>query len=201
MKISEIARGFDLRAAHYDNPLTAFIGEKELRQIRTLIPEYSRVLDFGCGTGRTTLDLLMRSCTVTAYDISANMLAAAQSKSKRLGLQAEFVTDIQQLTGRTWPVITCIGVLDYYPDPVPILRTIRDFMEPEGLLIVTYPNALSPCGWLYMLGSRFTVPATPHSPAFVRRSAKQAGLQTVKTLYAFPAVPLLGYTIVQALSR
>ncbi len=71
---------FNARAKRYDNPLTAFIGERELRQIRPLVPVNSIVLDYGCGTGRTTLDLLKRGCIVTAYDISSEMLAIAQKK-------------------------------------------------------------------------------------------------------------------------
>ena len=201
MKAAQIARGFDTRATHYDNPFTTFIGERELRMIRTLVPANSQVLDYGCGNGRTTLDLLLRGCSVTAYDISVNMLAVARSKIHNLGREAEFVSDAEQLSARSWPVVTCIGVLDYYPDPVPILLSLREHLEPGGKLIVTYPNALSPCAWLYMLGSKFTVPATPRSPAFVSRAAKQAGLHIKRMLYAFPSIAPLGYTIVLAISR
>jgi hypothetical protein len=46
---SFIRQRFDQRAARYDNPLTAWIGEQELRQIRPLIPPDATVLDYGCG--------------------------------------------------------------------------------------------------------------------------------------------------------
>jgi Obg family GTPase CgtA-like protein len=77
--VKQISRRFDSRAARYDNPLTAFIGERELRVIRRLVPPGANVLDYGCGTGRTTLDHLRRGCAVTAYDISAKMLALAET--------------------------------------------------------------------------------------------------------------------------
>lgn len=202
---SQIRAGFDRRAAHYDNPWTSFVGERELRQIRLFVPSGSEVLDYGCGTGRTTLDLLRRGCRVTAYDVSAHMLAQAQIKVQAAGIagpsQTVFTADPGQLAGRTWPVVTLIGVLDYYPDPQPLLLTVRQYLAPGGRLVVTYPNASSPLGWLYALGSRFTVPATPRSLEFARWAARQAGFNVAGVRYAFPSLPLVGYTLVLALER
>jgi len=197
--LDQIRHRFDLRAASYDNPLTAFIGEHELRRIRRLVPSHMEVLDYGCGTGRTTLDHLCRGCKVTAFDISPKMLAIAEAKASKMGLQAEFITDPVGLSGRTWPIVTCIGVLDYYPDPVPLLKTFRACLEPSGLLVVTFPNALSPLAWMYIVGSRFTVPAVARTPGFVRRSAARAGFKVSSLSYAFPAIPLLGHTLVAGL--
>jgi 2-polyprenyl-3-methyl-5-hydroxy-6-metoxy-1,4-benzoquinol methylase len=197
--IEKIRRRFDSRADNYDNPLTSFIGERELRAIRKLVPAGSTVLDYGCGTGRTTLDLLRRSCTVTAYDISAGMLALAEAKAAKLGFTAEFTADVAQLDNRTWPIVTCIGVLDYYRDPVPLLKSLRAHLQPSALLVATIPNALSPLAWLYVAGSRFTVPSTARTPKFMQRSAAQAGLQVVSMAYAFPAIPPLGHTLVVGL--
>jgi 2-polyprenyl-3-methyl-5-hydroxy-6-metoxy-1,4-benzoquinol methylase len=190
---------FDSRADDYDNPVTAFIGKRELRAIRKLIPAGSRVLDYGCGTGRTTLDLLHRGCVVTAFDISSGMLALAGEKASAMGFEADFTADAAQLDGRTWPVVTCIGVLDYYPNPVPLLKTLRAHLQPAGLLVVTIPNALSPLAWLYVAGSRFTVPATARTPGFLKQSAAEAGLEVFSTEYAFPAIPPLGHTLVAGL--
>lgn len=199
--LEKVGQHFDDRAARYDNPWTAFVGEQELRVIRQFVPPGATVLDYGCGTGRTTLDHLRRSCAVTAYDLSGEMLAVAQAKAKRQGLSAEFTLDAQALAGRTWPWVTCIGVLDYYPDPVPLLKTVRDYLAPQGRLVVTYPDALSPLGWLYALGSRFTFPATPRTPHFARKAAAHAGLRVLDLRFAFPSVPALGHTLVLALAR
>ncbi len=196
MKTSPVARGFDARAERYDNPLTAFIGERELRQIRGCIPAGAEALDYGCGTGRTTLDLLKRGCKVTAFDFSTQMLAIAQIKAQRLGLEAEFTTEESALAGRAWPVVTCIGVLDYYPDPVPLLRTLKRYLQPGGRLVVTFPNLASLTGWTYWLSSRFTVPATPRTPGFACLAAGRAGLAVVEVRYAFPAIAPIGHTLV-----
>ena len=199
--VEKVGRYFDDRAPRYDNPLTAFIGERELRVIRGLVPAGAVVLDYGCGTGRTTVDHLRRGCAVTAYDLSREMLTVAQAKAQRFGFCAEFVTDPGLLAGRAWPLVTCIGLLDYYPDPVPLLQTLCGYLAPAGRLVVTYPNALSPLGWLYALGSRFTFPATPRTPDFVRRAAARAGLRVFSLRFAFPSLAPLGHTLVVGLDR
>lgn len=195
-KAHQVGKQFDERAKQYDNPLTAFIGERELRAIRKMLPPRSNVLDYGCGTGRTTQDLLRRGCSVTAYDISAEMLRRAMAKAQEEGFKAEFTTEESTILGRKWPVVTCIGVLDYYVNPVPLLNTLRRFLEPDGILVVTYPNALSPLGWVYALTSHFTVHSYLKSPRSVRWLATQAGLKVFKLEYAFPALAPFGHTIV-----
>lgn len=199
--VENIGRHFDSRAAGYDNPLTAFIGERELRVIRGFIPAGAPVLDYGCGTGRAALDHLRRGCRVTAYDVSREMLAIAEAKARRMGLTAEFSADLGQLAGRHWPVVTCIGVLDYYSDPVPLLTALRGYLSRSSRLIVTFPNALSPLGWLYAAVSRFTFPAIPRTPHFVRRAAARARLHVISLGYAFPSIAPIGHTLAVALSR
>ena len=199
--IEKIGNSFDKRAANYDNPVSAYIGERELRVIRSLVPPGSSVLDYGCGTGRSALDHARRGCSVTAYDLSPNMLSFAQTKAKQIGMNIEFASTPSQLIDRTWPLVTCIGVLDYYPDPNPLLRELNNYLEKTGRLIVTWPNALSPFGWLYFVFSRFTTPSTPRTPMFIRRVAKEVGLQISSLLYAFPSWGPFGHTVVVELRR
>jgi 2-polyprenyl-3-methyl-5-hydroxy-6-metoxy-1,4-benzoquinol methylase len=197
----QVGTSFEKRAGHYDNPATAYIGEHELRVIRQLVPAGSTLLDYGCGTGRSALDHARRGCRVTAYDLSPQMLSFAAAKAAQLGLALACTADEKELAGRTWPVVTCIGVLDYYPDPLPLLRRLENYVEQDGRLIVTWPNALSPLGWLYFVLSRFTTSATPRTPGFVRAAAQRSGLRATRLLYAFPAGAPLGFTLVVELQR
>lgn len=196
---NQIAERFNQRAGNYDNRWTAWLGELELRGVRQLVPASSRVLDYGCGTGRTTLDLLKRGCQVTGYDISPEMLRLAQAKAARLGEAVEFTCDPSCLDGRTWPVVTCIGVTEYYPDPAALLASLRNHLEPEGSLVVSFPNTLNPLSWLYFLGSRFTVPARPYNPGQARQACLQAGYRIERMIYTVPAISPIGYTLVVSL--
>ena len=160
------------------------------------------MLDYGCGTGRVTLDLLQRGCSVTAYDISTQMQMKAQAKSKKAGFKddkIEFIYDCNLLNGRSWSCITCVGVLDYYPDPVAMLTYLKNLLTPAGHLIVSFPNAYSPLGWLYALGSRVTVPATIFTQAKAKQAAISAGYKLSSVHYAFPSIRFLGLTIIMDL--
>jgi len=81
-----------------------------------------------------------------------------------------------------------------------MLLTLRRFVQPDGRLVVTFPNALNPQAWLYKWISRWTVPATPHTPGYVRQACLQAGLRPEVLLHAFPSRPPLGHTLVLSLS-
>ncbi len=199
-RANRVAQRFDRHARNYDNPVTAWLGVRELRAVCTLVPEDCRVLDYGCGTGRTTLELLRRGCQVTAFDLSAEMLSIAQSKVIQHGFSADFLNQAELLEGSTWPVVTCIGVLDYYPDPVPMLQSLAQHLIPGGRLVVTFPNAINPIGWSFYLGSRFTVPATPRTPGFVRRACQRAGYRIDDLLFTLPSISWIGYTMVLGLS-
>jgi SAM-dependent methyltransferase len=51
----------------------------------------SKVLEVGCGTGRTACLLAEQGCRVTALDIRPNMLAKAQIRAERLQVKVQFV--------------------------------------------------------------------------------------------------------------
>ena len=195
-RVNRVAEKFDGHAKHYDNPATAWLGERELRAVRKLAPANCSVLDYGCGSGRTTLDLLRRGCRVTAFDVSTEMMNLARDRSQCEGYTAEFITDPEQLAGRTWPVVTCIGVLDYYYNPVPLLLHLRQYLEPGGRLIITFPNLLNPMAWAYYLSSHLTIQATPRIPASARKACQRAGLEIEKYLFTLPALEPIGYTMV-----
>jgi 2-polyprenyl-3-methyl-5-hydroxy-6-metoxy-1,4-benzoquinol methylase len=199
-RVQKVRDYFDGRAASYDNPLTAWIGEHELRAVRPLVPAGSHVLDYGCGTGRTTLDLLRRGCRVTAYDVSPAMQAIAEDRCRRRGFSAEFARGESELARQQWPIVTCVGVLDYYPQPVPLLRHLAAYLAPGGGLVISMPNASSPLGWLYALGSRLTLPAQPRTAAFLRRAAQSADLCVQELVSAFPAMSAIGLTLVARLT-
>jgi hypothetical protein len=127
------------------------------------------------------------------------MVKVARQKAALAGGEGkirEWVTDPNVLAGKQWPVVTLIGVLDYYPDPVPLLGTVCSYLTSGGRLVFTLPHALSPLAWLYVLTSRFTVPATARTPAFARKAVERTGLSVVATRYAYPALPIVGHTLI-----
>lgn len=194
-----LVQRFDLLASHYDTLFTRWAGESELQQIRSLVPGDSTVLDYGCGTGRTTIDLLQRRCIVTAYDFSKAMLDLARAKAQNLGLPAEFIEDASTLSGRNWPLITCIGVADYYPDPVSVLEMLRKYLSSGGRIVITCPNGLGLLGWIYGLGSRLSISVYPQTLVKMQRAAENTNFILDTYRFAFPTSKYLAQTIVFSL--
>ena len=97
-----------------------------------------RLLDVGCGTGKSFLPLLQRGFDVTACDISPEMVALARDKAG--GLADVHVADMRRLPvfGR-FDLITCIddaiNHLLSSEEVADALASMRANLGPDGLLI------------------------------------------------------------------
>ncbi|MEC3767240.1 MULTISPECIES: class I SAM-dependent methyltransferase [Cupriavidus] len=90
-----------------------------------------RILDVGCGTGSTTLALARRlgeKGHCTGIDISAPMLAAAQSRAQREGINASFIhADAQEhafAPASFDMIVSRLGVM-FFSDPVRAFANLR----------------------------------------------------------------------------
>src|SRR5262249_52337118 len=105
-----------------------------------------------------------------------------------------FTSDPQALRGR-YPLIIALGVLDYYTDSAPLWDEWRRLIAPQGILLVTAPNARSPLAWLYTFFSRFTCQAYATTLETLMAPAQAAGFTLSGIKFAFPHYRW-GHTIV-----
>jgi SAM-dependent methyltransferase len=108
-----------------------------LAQIGRLgLPARARLLDAGCGSGRT-LDDLARFGAAYGVDSSAGAVAATRGRGHRrvrLGsLEALPYPDA------TFDVVTCLDVLEHLPNDELALAELRRVTTPGGHLILTVP--------------------------------------------------------------
>ena len=100
-----------------------------------------RVLDLGCGTGGHAVILASRGYSVTGVDRSASMLAVAQDKTYRIGLNICFEQgDIRSWrSDDTWDAaIAMFAVLSYqvsHEDVAAAIATARRHLNPGGLFV------------------------------------------------------------------
>jgi 2-polyprenyl-3-methyl-5-hydroxy-6-metoxy-1,4-benzoquinol methylase len=201
--LQRIAGHFDRLAPFYDaNPLYQIAGRAEMAAVRQLLPpEPCQVLDYGCGTGRFSLPLARQGYEVTGFDIAGRMVAQARAKATQWGVQAFFTDDANAIAGRRWPLVLCLGVLDYYREPAALLHQVAPRVAPGGRLIIGAPNLYSPLSWGHALIRLFSLRMHLFRAAQIIAAARGFGLQSLRTLYAFPAVPLLGMTVVIAFEQ
>jgi len=113
--------------AHYERPATiALLGDVARR----------RVLEVGCGAGPLTAWLVDQQASVTAIDVSPEMLRLARS---RLGDRAAFqVADLEQplaFADSSFDVVVASLVLHYVRDWDAALREMRRVLAPGGSVV------------------------------------------------------------------
>jgi SAM-dependent methyltransferase len=98
-----------------------------------------RVLDVGCGTGTTTLELARRvgaGGQVTGIDIARAPLAAARQRAQEQGLAVEFLEADAQVAelGPHDLVVSRFGVM-FFEDPVAGFENLRRALVPGGRFV------------------------------------------------------------------
>jgi SAM-dependent methyltransferase len=103
---------------------------------RLPLPVGAQVLDAGCGSGRTLVEL-QRYGDVRGIELSED--AAEMARGRGTG---EVVTGrLEELpwTQATFDLITCLDVIEHTPDDRLTLRELRRVCKPGGWLLVTVP--------------------------------------------------------------
>ncbi|MDX6714556.1 MAG: hypothetical protein QOH30_1114 [Baekduia sp.] len=132
----------------------------------------ARLLDAGCGSGRT-LDELVRYGRVSGIDLSPQAVAAAQ----RRGHQDVRVGRVEQLpfADGTFDVVTCLDVIEHTPDDRASLAELRRVARPGGLLLVTVPAYQGLWSWHDEVNLHFR----RYDSASLRAAAREAGWEVV----------------------
>ena len=115
------------------------IGKLECDFIRQSVEPGSRVLEVGCGTGRITSVLLEIAESVTAVDISGEMLNVLQSKLGRRTNLDLIEGDLFRLENllpfRRYSAVVCLRVLPHLKDGRKALKTLTHFTLPGGQVL------------------------------------------------------------------
>ncbi|MEA2246021.1 MAG: hypothetical protein QOH46_550 [Solirubrobacteraceae bacterium] len=96
----------------------------------------ARLLDAGCGSGRT-MDELARYGRVSGVDLSAEAVETARRRG-HADVRVAHVEDLPFADG-TFDVVTCLDVVEHTPDDRATLAELRRVTRPGGLLLVTVP--------------------------------------------------------------
>lgn len=108
-----------------------------LAQIDRLpLPPHAKLLDAGCGSGRT-LDDLARYGSAYGIDSSAWGVAATRGRGHRHAR----LGSLERLPypDATFDVVTCLDVLEHLPNDVRALAELRRVTTPGGHLLLTVP--------------------------------------------------------------
>jgi 2-polyprenyl-6-hydroxyphenyl methylase / 3-demethylubiquinone-9 3-methyltransferase len=106
------------------------------------------VLDVGCGGGLLAEPLARLGGKVTGLDASPEVISVARDHASEMGLDIDYrAGDVQELEGQ-FDLVTAMEVVEHVADPALFVRALAQRLAPEGLLIMSTPNAT---GWSKLL--------------------------------------------------
>ena len=96
-----------------------------------------RILDAGCGSGRTLVELAGYGGEVSGIELNDD----AAELARRRGLGDVHVGRLEELPwdDGVFDLITCLDVIEHVPDDVTALVELRRVASPGGWLLVTVP--------------------------------------------------------------
>ncbi len=147
-----------------------------------------KVLDMGCGAGRTTIPLLQAGCHVTGLELSASTLELLQQKISTLNLQESFTAEhgaAEDLDSvRDYDLIMGRGILHHLQDPQAVIERVHRALRPGGKAVFMDPNPMQ-AAWLAFitlhpaLSWQIESGVLRHTPWKNRRLFRKAGFAEI----------------------
>jgi len=105
------------------------------RLIRRHAPASPRILDVGCGTGATTASLL---CFGPVIGLDIGEAALRRARQRNLTVTRSNAVHLP-LRNESFDVVVALDVFEHLDDDVAAIRSIRNTLAPDGVLIATVP--------------------------------------------------------------
>jgi SAM-dependent methyltransferase len=102
------------------------------------IPDGSKILDYGCSTGRLLSSLTSR-CDCNGFEINHEAARQAAKKGLRMWSREEFAG-----VAGCFDVILLVDVFEHLPTPLTTLRNVCGLIKPNGKLVLVTGNVDAP---------------------------------------------------------
>lgn len=136
------------------------------------------VLDIGCGQGFFAAELAKRGNRVTGIDNLPSAAVPSLDQYVSANLDHGLAPALEQLEGKRFDRVLLLDVLEHLERPDQILEQCRNFLKPDGRLVVSLPNVANITVRLSLLLGRFDYQARgildrTHLRFFTRKTARR----------------------------
>ena len=170
--------------SHRDGIYAAFAAAEEARRavarrrlalLRPLAPP-GPWLDVGCSTGAFVAAAVAAGLAAEGVELASAAVVEARAR----GLTVHHAPIEDFAPGRRWAMVTAFDVVEHLRDPLGFVRRAAGWLEPDGLLALTLPDAASPTARL--MGRHWFYYAPPDhvhyfTPPTARHLLETAGLR------------------------
>jgi SAM-dependent methyltransferase len=144
------------------------------------VNKQQKILDYGCGSGQFVKELIE-----TGY-INARGYDLFLPEKIEVNGEVYLANNLSQLKNSNWDIITLNHVFEHVPDPVTLLRALRQLLLPGGKLLLRFPVIDSFAFEKYKENwVQFDAPR--HTSLFTRKSIRlaieKAGGFSIENLY------------------
>ena len=119
---------------------------KELRKIRSLLPDSPAILDAGSGFGQYdyTMAIQFPSSTITAVDVKQDQIDDCNHFFKRIGKSERVKFEYGDLTRwskpDTFDLALSVDVMEHIEDDITVFKNLADSLKDGGFLIISTPS-------------------------------------------------------------
>lgn len=168
-------------AYSHRNPIINWLFWQRLHKVMEYVQNptpYSRILDFGCGSGVMLPYLSQISDQVTAMDVDLLPIQSVQKYiplANNVDVKDATKTTIADLPANSFDLIIALDVLEHVHDLPRTLNELLALLKPNGQLIVSGPTE----NILYKIGRKVAGPE--YSGAYHERGIAEIKTELLKT--------------------
>ncbi|MCX5704349.1 MAG: methyltransferase domain-containing protein [Candidatus Omnitrophica bacterium] len=116
--------------------------QKRISFTLKFIPDSSTILDFGCGDGRVTKDILTRAKKVVAIDISEKAIEVAKKFNNHPNIKYINTTIEDFSSEEKFDAVIMFEIIEHIYDPKSIFHKAKNLLKEDGVIILSTPNFL-----------------------------------------------------------
>ncbi len=96
------------------------------------------ILELGCADGLVTEVLFQKYPNIIAVDASAELIEKAKKRAPKVEYHVSLFEDFKP--NKQFDTIILGHVLEHVLNPIEILKIVKNWLKPKGIIIITVPN-------------------------------------------------------------